>query len=64
MRVFVFRTSHGFFADERGAEREFDSLEDAIQTLIQETHHGAYIVSMGGPNGVDWTIEIYDDYRE
>ena len=68
MKAFVCRASDGFFTSERGAEREFDSLENALTILTAETHTCEYVVSMGGPWGssddVDWTIEIYDDYRE
>ena len=64
MKAFVCKTSDGFFTSERGMEREFDSIDEALETLMEETHEGEFVVSVGGRNNVDWTIEIYDDYRE
>lgn len=68
MKIYVRRTSDGFPL--RGNNvREFESLEECINTLECETGEEEYVVSKpahwnGIPEGVERVVEIYDDYRE
>jgi len=50
--------------DERYAIVEFESLEDAINRLV-EVGEGDLVINRYGDNEVaNWRIEIYDNYRE
>ena len=67
MKIYVRRTSDGFPL--RGNVREFESLEECINTLERETGEEEYVVSRpthwnGVPEGAEIVVEIYDDYRE
>ena len=67
MDIYVHRTSTWF---DGGSIRQFNSLDECINTLEEETHNGEYVVSKGSSylrkygKNPEWIVEIYDDYRE
>ena len=69
MKIGIRRTSDGWSS--KYIIREFNSLEDCIRTLADETsHENEFIVSEVSAYyteeypDVAWFVEIYDDYRE
>ena len=69
MKVYIYKTSD--HSIDNGMIREFESLDDCIKTLINETGEQEYVVSSmkqyyGNKDLVDcsWLVEIYDYYRE
>ena len=65
MDIYVYRTSK-----EEGSIRQFNSLEECINTLIKETNNNEYVISKPPSyfrhvtENTKWLVEIYDDYRE
>ena len=70
MKVYVYKTSDRTI--DNGTVLEFESLDDCIKTLIEETDEREYVVSSmsqyyGQKKDLDdcsWMVEIYDGYRE
>lgn len=67
MDIFVHRTSTEFGG---GSVRQFNNLDECINTLEEETHNEAYVVRKTPSylrdvvKNTEWIVEIYDDYRE
>lgn len=67
MDIYVYRTTDSVID---GSIRQFNSLDECINKLEEETHNGEYVVSKGSsyPRDIakdsEWIVEIYDDYRE
>ena len=68
MKIFVHKTS-GWIKD--GCVREFESLEQCLETLEHETGEREYVVENwkdswveGSTPEADWVVEIYDGLRE
>ena len=65
MDIYVYRTSEVL-----GSIRQFDNLDECIETLEKETHNESYVVGKVPSYYKDiakdaaWLVEIYDDYRE
>ena len=71
MKIWVFSTSRGYT---KGALREFDGLQDCIETLRKETKPDMTFVVQPSwypfsvcddeDESAEYAVEIYDDYRE
>lgn len=67
MDIYVYRTTDSVID---GSIRQFNSLDECINTLEEETHNGEYVVIKGSSYHRDivkdskWIVEIYDGYRE
>lgn len=67
MDIYVHRTSNGVM---KGSIRQFNSLDECINTLEEEAHNEEYVIRKVPSYLIDfaknseWIVEIYDDYRE
>lgn len=67
MDIYVHRTSTGVMG---GSIRQFNSLNECINTLEEEAHNEEYVIRKvpsylrDMAKDSEWIVEIYDDYRE
>lgn len=67
MDIYVYRTSNWVM---KGTIRQFNSLDECINTLEEETHNEEYVIRKvpsylrDCAKNSEWIVEIYDDYRE
>ena len=69
MKIYIYKTSD--YEINKGVKREFETLEECIKTLINETNVREYVVSeieeYYGRNDISdcsWMVEVYDYWRE